>query len=187
MARLLIHSTAPMWYHSERRFQHRDMLGNSMRIYLSGPITGRTDEAIKSWREVAADKLSPFAEIIDPTLAPYDSEVAFRKHEGPPEALERLRHGLFIVRRNKNLIRSSDVVLANLLGCDSNASIGSIGEICWAHVFDKPIIIARETFGNVHDHAMLNAMASEIVFSLDDAFRVIKDLAAVKEIPARRA
>jgi nucleoside 2-deoxyribosyltransferase len=132
-------------------------------------------------------RFSPLGEVIDPTLARYDSNVAFQKHESPPEALDRLRHGLLVVRRNRNLIRSCDVVLANFLGAGSKASIGSIGEIYWADAFGKPVFIIRERFGNVHDHAMLNAVASRIVYTLEDAFKVIEELAAVTESDAKRA
>ena len=158
-----------------------------MRVYLSGPITGHPDNAIKSWRTLAVQQLSRVGEVIDPTLAPYNSEIAFEKQEAPPQALERLRHGLFVVRRNRNLIRTSDAVLANFLGAGSKASIGSIGEIYWADALGKPIIIVRERLGNVHDHAMLNAIASEVVFTLEDAFRLIEELAAVTESHARWA
>jgi nucleoside 2-deoxyribosyltransferase len=158
-----------------------------MRIYLSGPITGHADEAIRSWRSLAIRRLSPLGEVIDPTLAGYDSDVAFQKQESPPEALDRLRHGLLVVRRNRNLIRSCDVVLANFLGAGSKASIGSIGEIYWAEALGKLVFIIRERFGNVHDHAMLNAIASRIVHTLEDSFKLIEELAAVTETDAQSA
>ncbi len=158
-----------------------------MRIYLSGPITGHADEAIRLWRSRAIQRLSPLGEVIDPTLARYDSDVAFQKQESPPEALDRLRHGLLVVRRNRNLIRSCDVVLANFLGTGSKASIGSIGEIYWADAFGKPVFIIRERFGNVHDHAMVNAIASRIVHTLEDSFKLIEELAAVTESDAQSA
>src|ERR1039458_6967927 len=173
-----------MWYYGDTMTEHLTKL---MRIYLSGPITGHADNAIKSWRTLAVQQLSRFGEVVDPTLAPYDSEIACEKQESSPEALDRLRHGLFVVRRNRNLIRSSDAVLANFLGAGSKASIGSIGEIYWADAFGKPVIIVRESSGNVHDHAMLNAIASEVVFTLKDAVRLIEELAAVTKARRRRS
>jgi len=158
-----------------------------MRIYLSGPVTGHIDEAIKSWRATATQELAKVAEIIDPTLARYDSDVAFERRETPPEALDRLQHGLFVVRRNRNLIRSCDALLANFLGSGAKASIGSIGEVYWADAFGKPTIVVRERSGNVHDHAMLNAIASRVVYSLDEAFDVVRELAAVTESRIRTA
>jgi nucleoside 2-deoxyribosyltransferase len=132
---------------------------------------------------LAVERLSGLAEIVDPSLSQYDSRLAFRKQEKPAQALERLRHGLYVVRRNKNLIRNCDLLLANLLDADKRASIGSIGEICWANAFEKPIIIVRERSSNVHDHAMLNAVASSICHSLDDAFAAIAQLARVDARP----
>ena len=150
-----------------------------MRVYLSGPMTGHADSAIKPWRQVAADRLSQICEVIDPALSHYDSDPAFEKSEKPTQAIKRLRQGLYIVHRNRNLIRSSDMLLANLLHTGTKASIGSIGEIYWADAFGKPIIIVREQHGNVHDHAMLNAIASYICYTLDEAFAAIAELAAV--------
>jgi hypothetical protein len=158
-----------------------------MRIYLCGPITGHADEAIRSWRARAIKRLSPLGEVIDPASARYDSDVAFLKKESSSEALDRLRHGLLVVRRNRNLIRSCDVLLANFLGAGSKASIGSIGEICWAEAFGKPVFIVRERFGNVHDHAMLNAIASRIVHTLEDSFKSIEESAGVTESDAQSA
>jgi nucleoside 2-deoxyribosyltransferase len=152
-----------------------------MRVYLSGPITGHSEATIKSWRYMAAERLSQIAEVIDPTLSHYDSEVAFETEENPTQAINRLRHGLFVIRRNRNLIRSSDVILANLMGAHTRASVGSIGEICWADAFGKQVIIVREKHGNVHDHAMLNAIASQLYYNLEDAFAAIVELAAVAD------
>jgi len=58
-------------------------------------------------------------------------------------------------------------VLANFLRSD-RASIGSIGELFWANALRIPIVIVREQSGNVHDHAMLNAIASVVTSSLED-------------------
>jgi nucleoside 2-deoxyribosyltransferase len=97
----------------------------------------------------------------------------------------RLRHGRFIVHRNKNLIRTCDVVLANFLGAKARVSIGSVGELHRADAFGKPIILVRDKHGNIHDHAMLNAIASEICPDLETACGVIAKMAAVIGVSAR--
>jgi len=158
-----------------------------MRVYLSGPITGQTDERIRSWRQIAAEHLMPIADVIDPALTHYDSVPAFDKNENAEHAIERLRHGLSIVPRNRTLIRSSDVLLANFLGAKQTVSIGSVGEIYWANAFAKFIIIVREAHGNIHDHAMLNAMAGCICHSLDEAFASILEIAEMVKIGPQTA
>jgi hypothetical protein len=138
-----------------------------MKIYLSGPMTGSSTEDVVRWRQKATKLLSEQAEVFDPALALYESKSSYAQPESPAEALLRLRHGLLVVDRNKHQIQSSDVVLANFLHAD-HASIGSIGELFWANAFRVPIVIVREPIGNVHDHAMLNAIASVVTHNLED-------------------
>ena len=150
-----------------------------MRIYLSGPITGLSESSIQPWRQLAALRLGGLGEVIDPAAVYYDAAPAFEKRENSEQAVQRLRHGIYVVNRNKNLVRGSDVLFANFLGASAKASIGSVGEVYWANAFGKPIVIVREKVGNVHDHAMLNAMASCISHTLDDGFTAVAEFASV--------
>ncbi len=138
-----------------------------MRIYLSGPISGTAREEISRWRQRVIEMLPRRVEVFDPASSPYDASLAFASEESPSAALGRLMHGRLVVDRNKHMIQSSDVVLANFLDAD-RASIGSIGELFWANAFRVPIVIIREQSGNVHDHAMLNAIASVVASSLEE-------------------
>lgn len=149
----------------------------AMRVYLTGPITGHSDKEIENWRTTVARQLESLAEVVDPAAYSYDNSLTFRTGETPEGAVTRLHHGQFVIERNKKLICDSDVVLANFLGASERASIGSIGELFWANAFDKPIIIIREKQGNVHDHAMVNAIAAIICSSLDEAVAAVGELA----------
>jgi hypothetical protein len=122
-------------------------------------------------------RLRDIADVVDPSVSSYDAIPAFGLKERPRRAMERLRHGLYVTHRNKNLISNCDILLANFLGAGSKASIGSIGEIFWADALGKLIIIVREPTGNVHDHAMLNAIAGRVCHDLDDALGKIRELA----------
>jgi nucleoside 2-deoxyribosyltransferase len=146
-----------------------------MKVYLTGPITGSADPNICGWRDVVRDRLAPFVEVIDPAAAPYDSIPAYRRTEKSAAAIKRLMHGRFVVDRNRNLIRSCDIVLANFLTAEQ-ASIGSVGELFWADAFGKLIVIIREKAGNVHDHAMLNAIASATVSTIDDGCKAVLNI-----------
>jgi hypothetical protein len=146
-----------------------------MRIYLSGPISGTAREEIALWRQQVFEMLPRKVEVFDPASSPYDSTMAFASEESPSAALTRLAHGRLIVDRNKHIIQSSDVVLANFLHAD-RASIGSIGELFWANAFRVPIVIVREQSGNVHDHAMLNAIASVVTSSLEEGCEAVLNM-----------
>jgi hypothetical protein len=144
-----------------------------MQVYLTGPITGRSEEAITDWRRFLRERCQGI-DFVDPTLDGYDAANAYESRENAPQALERLAHGRFVVERNKLLIRAADLVVANFLGAGARASIGSVGELFLAHAFSKPIVIVREEAGNVHDHAMLNALATQVCFSLEDAAAAVE-------------
>lgn len=143
-----------------------------MRVYLTGPITGFSSDEITDWR-VWLKARCPQFEFVDPTIAPYDSSIAYQRKESPNEAIERLIHGRLVVDRNKLLIRNCDLVFANFLGVSTRVSIGSIGELFWANAFGKPIIVVREADGNIHDHAMVNAIASRVCFSPEEGLNYL--------------
>src|SRR5690349_6741739 len=98
-----------------------------MQVYLTGPITGRSDDAIADWRGFLREHCQGI-DFIDPTLDGYDAANAYESRENASQALERLAHGRFVVERNKLLIRAADLVVANFLGAGARASIGGVGE-----------------------------------------------------------
>jgi len=137
-----------------------------MRAYLTGPITGKSSAEIVDWRKFLREQCQDI-EFVDPTLADVNAEDSYVKHETASEALQRLNYGRLVIDRNRTLIKSCDLVLANFLTAANRASIGSVGELFLANAFGKPVIIVRQQFGNIHDHAMLNAIASRVCFSLE--------------------
>jgi nucleoside 2-deoxyribosyltransferase len=70
--------------------------------------------------------------------------------------------------RDRYDLARCDLVLANLLGART-VSIGSVGEIFWADAMRKPVVLVREPHFNVHDHALINAIACCVVDNLDAA------------------
>ncbi|OAP38442.1 hypothetical protein AU381_23025 [Sinorhizobium glycinis] len=150
-----------------------------MRIYLVGPLTGQSPERITDWRSLAKSSIAE-AEFIDPASWAIDTQEAYIAKERPTRAIRRRNHGRLVVDRNKLLIKSADVVFANLLGAGEKASVGSVGELFMAYSFGKPIVIVREAIGNVHDHAMVNAIASRICSSLEEGLAVIQEFAVTR-------
>lgn len=147
-----------------------------MKVYLSGPITGRNPRAIRSGRKYIETRLSKFAEVVDPAKYHIDNTVAFRNEPAPNEELRRLAHGRLVVERNKRLVSSCDALVADLLDCGERVSIGTVCEISWAFAYSVFIAVIREERFNVHDHAMLNAMASVVCTSRPAAIKVLEQL-----------
>lgn len=146
-----------------------------VRVYLAGPVTGHSSDEISSWRDWIR-KQCPKLEFVDPTLATYDSLDAYIHNETPTQALHRLSHGKLVVDRSKLLIKNCDLVFANFMGATSRVSIGAVGELFLADAFGKPILIVRERTGNIHDHAMINAIASQICYSIEDSKKALLSL-----------
>lgn len=138
-----------------------------MQVYLTGPITGRSNKRIADWRTYVRQRCQGI-DFVDPSLQHSDPSNAYKKKETDSEALRRLSHGRFVIDRNKLLIKGADLVFANFLEATDRASIGGVGELFFANAFGKPIVLVRERHGNIHDHAMLNAIATKVCFSLDD-------------------
>lgn len=145
-------------------------------VYLSGPITGADAEGICAWRSNTRNLLASGIAIIDPTRQVYDSRTYYNTESEPLELLRRADHGKLVVNRNFSDIKSSSLLLANLVGAQERVSIGTCGEIHWAFSLNIPVVIARERTGNVHDHAMLNAIAMHVSETLDDACEFINQV-----------
>jgi hypothetical protein len=143
-------------------------------VYLCGPITGTSLSEATRWRQIVAAALSGQAEIIDPTRDTLD--LTRRSGIAATRALtaERLLHGKRTVARDRFDVRRCDLVLACFLGAE-HASIGSIGEIFWADVMGKPVIIVREE-DNPHNHDMLNDIAGWIFDNLHQAIEQVRKL-----------
>jgi hypothetical protein len=155
------------------------------RVYLSGPVTGGSHESIETWRHLIAARLSKIADVVDPASYEYDAKIAYASTETSDEALTRLQHGRYVVDRNKLLISGSDLLLANFLEGSQRASIGSVAEIFLAYALERPIVIVRQEHGNVHDHAMINAVATKVCYSLDEGIAALAELGGIK-MPRRR-
>jgi len=144
-----------------------------MRVYLAGPITGHSPGDIANWRETVRAECKD-VDFVDPALAAYDAGNSYSKPETGAEALRRLNHGRFVLDRNKLLIKNCDLIFANVLGGNDRVSIGTVGELFLAYSYGKSVIVVREQSENIHDHAMLNAIASTVCFSLEEGCEVLR-------------
>jgi nucleoside 2-deoxyribosyltransferase len=138
-------------------------------VYLAGPITGLTHEASLAWRTRLA---RAFADAGVKALTPNRGRPHL-KDQGILEEQYIGKHPLdtpqAICAQDRNDVRSSDVVLMNLLEAP-RVSIGTMMEVAWADAFRVPLVVAMEREGNPHEHAMLRGMAAVIVHDLDDAW-----------------
>ena len=143
-------------------------------IYLCGPITGLSLDQSTNWRRDAILALSPHVNVIDPTR---DFPDPIRRSVGSAHralSTKRLVHGKRTLVRDRFDIQRSDIVLACFLNA-KHVSIGSVGEIFWADILRKPVIIIREE-DNPHNHDMLNEIAGWIFDDFAPAIEQVKKL-----------
>jgi hypothetical protein len=153
------------------------MLMRSRLVYLSGPITGCSPETFSDWRKYVTSHLAGGISVIDPTRDATDATVVSEKVLTDSERLRSLLHGKEILDRNRADLQSCDLLFVNLLGT-SRVSIGSVGEIFWANAFGKPVIVIREAHRDVHDHGLLNAIATCVFSNLDNAIQKANQMLA---------
>jgi nucleoside 2-deoxyribosyltransferase len=146
-------------------------------VYLSGPITGCQPKEAAAWRLHVRQHLAAGLSVIDPMRDAVDFSVVSDQQLSDSLRLQNLLHGKEILERNRSDIARCDVLLANFLG-SKTISIGSVGELFWADAFRKPVLVVRELHHNLHDHGLINAIASCTVESLDSAMDKINSMFA---------
>lgn len=145
------------------------------RVYLAGPITGLTYDAADDWRIYAKEQLLP-AQGFDPLRG----KEYLRAHgvlEDQYLEVHPLSTAHGITSRDRNDVRTADVVLANFLGA-TRVSIGTMIEFGWADAFRVPVVAVMEP-ENVHRHAMAVEIAGWITESLDDGIGIARTVLAI--------
>lgn len=95
------------------------------KVYLAGPINGRTDAQAMDWRQWVTSRLSPERfMVLDPMRRDYRGKEAGAEAE--------------IVEGDKNDICGTDILVVNAL---DGASWGTAMEIPYAHQWNKHIIV----------------------------------------------
>jgi len=148
-------------------------------VYLCGPITGCTFlEAKHGWREEVFNTLSPWGiECLSPLRHLREDQIDTGDHKsmnpnGAAVGVLSTPRGL--TERDRFDTMRADLIFCNLLGA-TRPSIGSMIEFGWADAERIPILVAMEE-DNIHNHGMVNAIASWIVPTLEEAIEVTKDL-----------
>jgi nucleoside 2-deoxyribosyltransferase len=145
-------------------------------VYLAGAITNAANSPATDWRTECRNGLAPEIDSISPTRQRMEV-IDESKELTSDERLRLILHGRSIAARDRFDISRCDLVLANLKN-SSKVSIGSVGEIFWADAYRKPVILVRER-GNIHTHAMLDALVGWIFEDLNEAITTARTLLLV--------
>lgn len=143
-------------------------------VYLCGPIYGLSWDGATDWREAAARVL---AEKGITALSPLRGKQYLKEERALKGNYEQfpLSSDRGLTTRDHWDVKRCDVVLINFLGAE-RVSIGSIFEIAWAWAYRKPVVLAMEAEGNVHDYPMVRECVGYRVDHLGDALGIVISL-----------
>ena len=142
-------------------------------VYLAGGIAGLTGAEMLDWREEAARVLTlRGVETLNPMRAK-QALVADGKRLGHDFRAYEQRGAFFtskgIMTRDSTDVRRADALLVNLLGL-TKPSLGTVMELGWAFMLNKPVVVAIEKEGNPHDgHPMIHETMTFRVETLEEA------------------
>lgn len=141
------------------------------RVYLAGPITGRTLEEAAGWREEARQLLWKGGSIVGISPLRYKKLFIAEGVLSADQSTYRqspLTTASGITGRDRYDVHRCDLMIANLLGARTKTT-GTAIEFGWADAWRIPIILVMEPAGNPADHQMLRRLAEFHVETLGDA------------------
>jgi nucleoside 2-deoxyribosyltransferase len=119
-----------------------------MRVYLAGPINGRTDADCRDWRNYATRHLADVAEVFDPMIRDY------RGRELEPGIAAK------IVEQDKRDIDQCDVLLVYF----DRPSVGTSMEVLYAWQLGKKVVVINQSDRTLspwllyHSHARVDSL-----------------------------
>ncbi|NQU78593.1 nucleoside 2-deoxyribosyltransferase [Candidatus Woesearchaeota archaeon] len=138
-------------------------------VYLAGPITGLNYDSCNGWREETIEKLSRYD---IKGLSPLKGESCLLLEDKIADEYDtNINNAKAITTRDRFLLNSCDIMLANLLGT-KNITVGTMIEYGWADAARKPIITVIEKEGNPHDHAIVREISGYRVDTLEEGLRI---------------
>lgn len=145
-----------------------------MKIYLAGPISGKSfDEVVSLYRDKSYLLGSFGYEILCPMTgkAYLRNELEFKAAgDGHPVSTN---HAIF--ERDRWMVSQSDIVYADLSNSGERVSIGTMMELAWASQLGKHTVSVIPS-NNIHNHAFV-LDASDIVFqTTKEAIVYLKEL-----------
>lgn len=133
-----------------------------MKVYLAGPITGKSKEAIREDFLGRKDALEAMGYQV---ILPFMDMDLLRNENLPAHSMKTLLEDPVIVSRDKWFVSQADIMWANFLWA-GRVSIGTIMEMAWAFQAGKHIVVTMED-ANPHNHAFVKQSTSIILKDIE--------------------
>lgn len=151
------------------------------KVYLAGPIYGLNYEGATSWREEARGLLEDYGIL---ALSPMRAKDHLKNEKSINhfyDGVEPMSTSKGIITRDRNDVRTCDIVIAYLKGAD-RASMGTCIEFGWADAWRKPVIMVAEP-GDLHEeHGMMSEIAGYKVEEVGEAVEIAAALLGAEKL-----
>lgn len=138
-------------------------------VYLAGPILGCTEGEANDWRKYVHKRIGPSGIIgISPLRCePIHGERYTAAYPDPRFGVPRA-----IAAKNKFDVLNSDMTLAYLPKEMPRISLGTLGEVFWANMANKQVILVSD-HPEIVGHPVIDAAVNWKLTTLDEACEVI--------------
>ena len=139
-------------------------------VYLAGPILGCTAGEANDWRRYVDDRIRDHNII---GISPLRCEPLIGERYTAQYADNRFGTPRAIAAKNKFDVMNSDITLAYLPATmAANISLGTVGEIFWADMAGKQVILVSD-HPKIISHPVIDAAVDWKLDTLDEAVDVI--------------
>jgi nucleoside 2-deoxyribosyltransferase len=152
-------------------------------VYLAGPIAHATYGEVTDWRNAVTRLFAYFGvQAVSPMRdKPQhlfgDLVLGTGGYDGSP-----LTVAPAVVSRDRNDVRSVDVVLMNLAPSieTGKVSVGSMVELGWADAQRTPVVLVMQPAGNPHEHLFVRQLCGHQTADLATACGLVLSLLNVR-------
>lgn len=142
-------------------------------IYLAGPIMGCTQGEANDWRKAVCDELARQSDGGIVGISPLRCEPLHGERYSADYPDPRFGIARAIAAKNKFDVQNTDMTLAYLpKEMGENISLGTLGEIFWADMIEKRVILVSD-HPKILKHPVIDAAVDWKLNTLKDAIDVI--------------
>lgn len=156
------------------------MSTSKLKVYIAGPISGKTGKAVIDHFN---EKRAILSDLGYEVYSPMTGKDQMRTEAGPLKSTGYtmpLATDQAIFHRDRWMVGTADVILADLSKSGDRVSIGTMFEIAWGNILRKQVIVVLPD-GNIHDHAFVKQAATIIFPDIEDAYDYLKELSGSRE------
>lgn len=148
----------------------------SLTVYQAGPITGCSYKGCTDWRRRLRDEFPEFVWLSPMRAKPHleKCDLITKKYDGENELKRLLSGSRGINARDSWDVQTCDILFANLEAAEI-VSVGTVIEIGWAWILNKPTIVIHGD-NALHDHPMLNECTDFRCPDMEHGIAVLKAL-----------